>query len=353
MTMNNNSKSPDNDVQNDCYLPDFCQGENILRLILVLELAAIVFSMVGYSQATGLYVDIALRSLYIQWVGLGSAGLLCLLRRKNWVDGEVVVTVVSFLVVAGMTLLCSLLALVLDDGLNLQLMQTDQPGYTLLRHVLISTILLGVALRYFFIQHRNRAMLRKEASARLQALQARIRPHFLFISLNTIASLTYDQPEQAERAIENLAELFRASLKAEASVTLAREIEFTREYIELESLRLGDRLRVDWHIDAQTNDLSLPALTLQPLVENAIYHGIEPAPAGGEVSIRVEQNDELLITISNPVLAANTARHRDGNQMALDNIRERLSLAFANSAKIEHIQENDLYTVEIRIPITS
>ena len=122
----------------------------------------------------------------------------------------------------------------------------------------------------------------------LQALQARIRPHFLFNSMNTIASLTHDQPDLAEQAIENLSDLFRASLAAEASISLQQELELTRSYIDLESLRLGERLEVNWHLPEREPSLNLPALTLQPLVENAIYHGIEPLSSGGSIDILIE-----------------------------------------------------------------
>ncbi len=196
-------------------------------------------------------------------------------------------------------------------------------------------------------------MIKTEAKARLQALQARIRPHFLFNSLNTIASLTYSDPERAEQAIENLADLFRASLNASSSISLQEEIELTREYIDLESLRLDERLKIDWNIDANSEQITLPALTLQPLVENAIYHGIEPLEEGGTVNISIHQNDDLTIEITNPLNLSESKSHRQGNRMALNNIAERLHLAFQGKAKIEHIVQNNLYTVTIKIPISN
>jgi two-component system sensor histidine kinase AlgZ len=206
-------------------------------------------------------------------------------------------------------------------------------------------------LRYFYVRFTGQLRLQTESRARLQALQARIRPHFLFNSLNTIASLTYDQPARAEQAIENLADLFRASLNAEASISLQQEIELTQNYIELEQLRLDQRLKVSWDIEADTDRIQLPALTLQPLVENAIYHGIEPLAKGGEVIISIKQGEQLVIGITNPLNKSANSQHRKGNQMALENIHERLNLAFHGQAKIQHVAENDLYKVEIRIPL--
>jgi len=177
-------------------------------------------------------------------------------------------------------------------------------------------------------------------------------PHFLFNSLNTIASLTHDEPDKAERAIEDLAELFRASLKADARISLQSEIELTKDYINLELLRLDERLRVNWNIETEMDDLLMPALILQPLVENAIYHGIEPLQEGGEVQISIKTNQNLSIEITNPLNKSGEAQRRQGNQMALDNIRERLHLAFQGQAKLKHLVENDLYKVVISIPIT-
>ncbi len=116
-------------------------------------------------------------------------------------------------------------------------------------------------------------------------------------------------------------------------------------------MRLGERLQVNWDVQADTDAWTLPALTLQPLVENAIYHGIEPLQHGGEINIVIQQTAVLQIQISNPILQKSTTQHRQGNQMALENIRERLSLSFQGRAKISHLVENGLYKVEIKIPV--
>lgn len=336
--------------ENGCYIPDFCRGETVFRLILVLELIAIVFALAGYHPQRSIILDIAQLSMFIQWIGLASAGLLCLLRKQDWLKGDWVVTVSSLLVTVLMTVVMSVVAYRANQWVDLDLFESSDLGGVVFRHVAIALVIQGLALRYFYVQHASRNMLMTESRARLQALQARIRPHFLFNSLNTIASLTHDQPDRAERAIESLAELFRASLKADSSISLQQEIDFTREYIELEKLRLDDRLRIVWQIDAELHNIMLPALTLQPLVENAIYHGIEPMPGGGEVTISIQQQQALTISISNPLSEKKLQQHSKGNKMALENIRERLDLAFQGQAKIEHIVENDLYKVVIRVP---
>ncbi len=338
-------------MKNDCYLPDFCHAEANLRLILILELVAIVLVLGDMPSTMPLFNHVALVSLYVQWIGLSSAAVLCLLRRFRVLNiSATVTTLASLLVLAVITALVVMGAYHLNDLTPVKGFVFDSMLSTLLRHEAIALILLGLALRYFYVQHRAQQMILMESRSRLQALQARIRPHFLFNSLNTIASLTYDEPERAERAIENLADLFRASLKADVSVTLQREIELTRDYIELEQLRLDERLRVRWEIDENATQLMLPALTLQPLVENAIYHGIEPAPDGGEVSIRIYVDEGVGIEITNPLFEEGQQSHRQGNRMAIANIAERLLLAFGGRAKIEHVCENDLYRVVITLP---
>jgi len=259
-------------------------------------------------------------------------------------------TLVVITITLVMTLLVSLISL--GFGSVLRFGPTAQDAtYTLLRNLSVGAILVGLALRYFYLQYESELMLKVQAQARLQALQARIRPHFLFNSMNTIASLTHDQPDLAERAIENLSDLFRASLSAEASISLQQELELTRSYVDLESLRLGNRLEVNWHIPEIEPVLNLPALTLQPLMENAIYHGVEPLPEGGVIDLTItSQEDFVAISISNPLLADYNGGIRKGNQMAVENIRERLAIAFAGEASMEQSETDTRYTVTLKIP---
>lgn len=338
-------------MEKDSFLPDFCFAETNLFLVLVLELIAIVLALASAPTGGSLFVHIALLSIYIQWIGLTSASVLCLTSRLNRLKSTFSATLLSLLVVAIVTAIFSQLAYRLNEWFHFNLFDQHSVIMIVAKHEAISLILYGLALRYFYIRYTSQQIIKMEAQARLQALQARIRPHFLFNNLNTIASLTHDAPDVAEQAILNLADLFRASLNAEASISLQQEIELTRSYISLETLRLDDRLQVNWRIDAATKELSIPALTLQPLVENAIYHGIEPLPEGGAVNILLKQNETLLIEISNPLNKSGSKRSREGNKMALENIHERLHLAFQGRAKIEHITENDLYKVKIEIPV--
>jgi two-component system sensor histidine kinase AlgZ len=336
-------------VKNDGYLPNFCNADVFLRVLLVVELFAIVFALVSYKSGS-LYVQIALNSVLMQWIGLSVAVILCGITRLGYLTDIRTTTVTAVGATLLTTLLASWASVYLIDMLRIgpQLLDT---GFILLRNSAIAAIMIGLALRYFYVYYESEKTLEIQARSRLQALQARIRPHFLFNSMNTIASLTHVDPDLAEQAIVNLSELFRASLAAEASIPLQQELELTRSYIQLESLRLGDRLSVKWQIPDEQVEVSLPALTLQPLVENAIYHGVEPLPEGGVIDIRIDTVDDFIrIEISNPLLEDRTEQHREGNQMAVNNIRERLQLAFAGEATMQQLEENDQFTVTLNLP---
>jgi len=336
-------------IKNGSYLPDFCNPDVFLRVLLVIELFAIVFALVSYKSGS-LYVQIALNSVLMQWIGLSVAAILCGITRLGYTGDARATTGTAIAVTMAITLLVSWISVSILETLRLG-SQSQNIGFILARNTAVAMILIGLALRYFYVQFESEKTLEIQARSRLQALQARIRPHFLFNSMNTIASLTHIEPDLAEQAIINLSELFRASLAAEASIPLQQELELTRNYVQLESLRLGDRLSVNWQIDDNNIEASLPALTLQPLVENAIYHGVEPLPDGGIIDIRVDAVDEFIrISISNPLLEDRTEQHREGNQMAVDNIRERLQIAFAGEATMQQQEEHGQFTVTLNLP---
>ncbi|MES2772234.1 MAG: histidine kinase [Pseudomonadota bacterium] len=201
------------------------------------------------------------------------------------------------------------------------------------RAALLSALAAGLLLFYFALRAKTFSPALVEA--RLQALTARIRPHFLFNSLNAVLSLIRSEPRRAEAALEALAELFRALMRDHrALVPLADEIALCRQYLELEKLRLGDRLRIEWEIIDVPSDLKVPPLMIQPLLENAVYHGIEPSQEDGTVHIRfVRHGQTLHIDLTNP--CCDGSDHQNGNRMALNNIRERLALYYGLAARLE------------------
>ncbi len=216
------------------------------------------------------------------------------------------------------------------------------------RAYLLTAIVSAMVLYYFHLQ--ERAYSPAIAEARLQALQARIRPHFLFNSINAVLSLIRSQPKRAETALEDMSDLFRVLMSENRElVPLAEEISLCHKYLDLEKLRLEDRLKITWQIDDMPSDAMIPPLILQPLLENAVYHGIEPLPEGGEITVNIYTKlKELYIVISNPYAPQND-KHI-GNKMAMKNIKERLQLHFDWESSLKTESKNNRYFVRIRMP---
>jgi two-component system sensor histidine kinase AlgZ len=222
----------------------------------------------------------------------------------------------------------------------------DTPG--LARSWFFTAVATLLVLAYFNL--RSRMLSPALTEARLQALQARIRPHFLFNSINAVLSLVRSEPRRAETALEDLAELFRVLMADNRDlVPLEREVELCRQYLGLEALRLGDRLRVEWQVDKMPGDALVPPLLLQPLLENAVYHGIEPSMEPGVISIHVfNDRDRVHMLLRNPFRKEGS--HHTGNKMALSNIRERLSLHFDAEASLQTRDSDGQYEVRITLP---
>ena len=236
-------------------------------------------------------------------------------------------------------------------GFGGTLFPTDHWSF-LLRNEGICAIVAAMLLRYLFVAHQWRLHVREEARSRIHALQARIRPHFLFNSMNTIASLTRSNPGRAEEAVEDLADLFRATLKdSEKPLRMKEELELTRIYQRIEKLRLAERLDVAWRVNNLPMRAIVPSLSIQPLLENAIYHGIEPLDGGGTVTIEgALEGDDVVISVANPVAKDANGSGRPGNQLALDNIRQRLRLAYGERGRVEVREEAERYEVTLRFP---
>jgi two-component system sensor histidine kinase AlgZ len=214
--------------------------------------------------------------------------------------------------------------------------------------VFVTFFVTAITLGYFDL--RARALSPAVAEARIQALQARIRPHFLYNSINAVLSLIRTEPRRAERALEDLADLFRVLMAENRTLApIAGEVELARQYLALESLRLGERLRVSWDTQSMPPDAMVPPLILQPLVENAVYHGIEPSEAGGEIVIVVAREAERVrIELTNPLPGA--TKRTAGNRMAINNIRERLQLHYDAEASMSSEVRDGRYRVIIRVP---
>lgn len=319
-------------------LPDWRNFGVMLRVLIGINVLAMLAALVrapGLGEWAGQYVELA---AVVEPLLLINLGLLSLLRDVLWRLplrlGQILVVVLVCGVASTLLFYVATLGLIDRDGV--------------FRAVLLAGVATASLLGYFEL--RSRAFFPAQTEARLAALNARIRPHFLFNSLNAVLSLIRARPQQAEAALEALSDLFRAAMRDPGEmVSLADEIALARQYLELEHLRLGDRLAVDWKIDAISMDLPIPPLMLQPLLENAVYHGIEPAQEGGTVTVTIEQKgDELRISIANPTVGQ--AQHAAGNRIAVANIRDRLALYYDLEARLETEVGNNHYEVRIVLP---
>jgi two-component system sensor histidine kinase AlgZ len=319
-------------------LPDFRNLGVIARVLVAVNLLAalgVLFAaprpaaaMEHFVQAAA-YLEPLLLLLLVALAGLSPL----LLKLEYWSGCALVVALVAALTAGYHALVAQV---------------STEPVPALARSVVLSALVAAGLLGYLRLQ--AKAYSPALAEARLQALQARIRPHFLFNSLNAVLALIRRDPRRAERAIEDLADLFR-TLMAEPRqfVRLADEIALLERYAGLEQLRLGERLRVTWELDEAPSDALLPPLVLQPLLENAVFHGVEPGTAPGEVLVRIERRgDRVLARIENPYVEEQ--QKRAGNRMALDNIRERLALFFDAEARISTSASHQRYRVEIEMP---
>ena len=216
---------------------------------------------------------------------------------------------------------------------------------------ILTSVTVFILLGYFNL--RNRALSPAFSEARLQALQARIRPHFLFNSINAVLSLVRNEPKQAEQALENMADLFRTLMADNRQLSpLADEVRLCRQYLQLEQLRLGARLKTEWFIDNMPGDALIPPLVLQPLLENAVYHGIEPLSTDGIISINIyRKHNTVHMILRNSYQEKGS--HHIGNKMALGNIRERLALHFDAEGRLESRISENTYQVHIVLPFTT
>lgn len=356
-------------------LPDFRNLGVMLRVLLVVNLLALLTVALRADEFERLAAELALMAGRLELPLLLAVLLLYLLgpalRRLGARAGQ-----------AGVFGVASL-AVIISSPLT----GADAPA--LLRALAWSWLAAAITLLYF--DYRNWRYTPALAEARLMALTARIRPHFFFNSLNGVLGVIRSDPRRAERALEELADLFRALMQDNRErVPLRDEVELCERYVDLERLRLGDRLTVRWAFGgegaaggdagsvaggavgelgpvsatlrgapgpeaaraearASLLEARVPPLLLQPLLENAVYHGIEPSTEAGEVVVRVDRRGEVLrLEVDNPVCDA--VRHHAGNRMALDNIRERLMLFYDLEAGLEIDEGGGRYRVRIRLP---
>jgi two-component system sensor histidine kinase AlgZ len=339
------------------YLPDFCEPQAVLTVVLVSALLAIVVALAQYGARDDFLLALARTSGFLLWNGLLCALVLC--KSRPWLTRHslrVSSTIALSLIVVTVALVSEATyelgrAWEAELGVPSGIFPRDHWKF-LLPNVGIAAIVGVLALRYFHVAHQWRRNIELETRAQVRALQAGIQPHFLFNSMNAIAALTRTDPARAEAAVEDLSDLFRFNLaEAHGQIPLREELEVAQAYQRIEQLRLGERLQVSWLIGDMPAHVLVPSLLLQPLLENAIGHGIESRPDGGTVTVETRMDGATLeIGVSNPL----PPHHRPastGDPVALDNIRQRLELAYPgrSAVKVEH--SGDHYRVTLRFPL--
>ena len=320
-------------------LPNFCNLGIMLRLLVIVNLLCLGAAVVraGGSDAWQQFLVISMTAQPVIIVSLLlSCVLRPVLRKLPYWRGVAAIFGLEGMIGAGFWF-------VLNAALPF-----SQP-VSLWQYAFFFVFATSVVLLYFDM--RSRALSPALIEARLQALQARIRPHFMFNSINAVLSLIRAEPRRAERMLEDMSDLFRVLMADNRKlVPLADEIALCRKYLEIEEIRLGDRLVVKWNSEHMPQIAMVPPLILQPLVENAVYHGIEPREGPGEVVIDIEAaGKQFRIRLTNPYHSGST--HVSGNRMAIANIKERLQLHFDAEASLKAEVIDSKYVVTITMPI--
>ncbi|HET6552914.1 MAG TPA: histidine kinase [Dyella sp.] len=328
-------------------LPDFCSLPVIFALLVVGALTVTVMWLAP-NNSHG-WRGFSVSMLFACWLALVIGVALCKLRPVlQRLPGNLPyagVWLVMVLIVAG----SSALVHWMDQAMQMEMLR-DSTGDFARNNTLIAALLGAAMLRYFYLLGQWQTRLAAVSQAQVAALQARIRPHFLFNSMNTVAALVRVDPAAAERTVEDLSELFRAALGEHSTRdgTLGEELGLVDRYLDIEQLRLGERLRVQRQLDDLPADYPLPRLLLQPLVENAVRHGIQPLREGGEVILRGHcVREGIVIEIDNPLATQPTPA---GHGHGLDNVRQRVAYRYGARARVSAGPEGERFVVRLQLP---
>ena len=336
------------------FLPNFCRVPMILGVALTAQLLGISLTLASHPLAE-FWEQLGPISVLVLTNSLLANGALCALRAALLRVGDRAAALLAWAILVAITALVAYAAFSMTpEVLRAQLFPPGGLREFLIRSTAIGAILGGLLLRYLYLHHMWRLQVEAEAEARFQKLQARIRPHFLFNSMNTIANLTQTNPQVAEEVVQDLADLFRATLaNPDETSTLAKELELAYRYLNIEKQRLGDRLQVLWDVEDLPGDATLPPLILQPLVENAVYHGIAPSRRPGLIRISGRyRRAQVNLSVRNTLPAEDepAERHTRGNRMALDNVKQRMAGMFEDEARVIISRIEGDYQVRLVFP---
>jgi two-component system, LytTR family, sensor histidine kinase AlgZ len=350
-------------TQSNQWLPEFRSTRSLLTLIVIAEVITVVVLIAVSTNAGQFWLRIGPASLLAQWTAMCIGVCLNLCKPSLQPHSKTVAVFVALLVVA----LSAFMAVLIANVLQRTILTYTNPSLgvdSAWRIALVATLIAAAGLRYSYVQQQWLQEMQSTAKAKIDALTARIRPHFLFNSMNTLASLISVDAAKAETVVEDLSALFRAALKADQAISLQEELELAEQYLAIEQLRLGKRLQISRQIELSevARKLQVPALILQPLVENAIYHGIATLAEGGELVLRATCTDEYVeLEVKNPIgsTPAKPENLSKGNGMAIENIRARLRLAFGDRAQLTLANDassnavaNRAFHASLRLPLS-
>ena len=335
------------------FLPDFCRIPVVLGVLLSAQLLAIALTLASPEPLTLFWERLGPLSLFIQVIALTGSALLCLLRPLLGRLDDRLAAFASWVLLLAVTALTACIAFLLVPVGTERLLPPEGLTGLLVRSLGLCAIVAALLLRYLYLHSLWRRQVEAEAQAHFERLQARIRPHFLFNSINTVANLIHTAPRLAEDLLQDLADLFRATLaKGEERTTLEDELELSRRYLNIEQQRLGERMEVRWDLRELPGDAPLPPLVLQPLVENAVYHGIQPASEPGVVCISGRyRRGQVNLSVRNSLPQdPNRSSNNIGNRMAMENVRQRLTAMYPGAARVTESRIEGDYQVRLVFP---
>ncbi|XID75122.1 sensor histidine kinase [Alkanindiges sp. WGS2144] len=336
--------------QDAFFLPDFSENRALLELLVSTNILALILALIDARDLGSMsWSLVAQYVFFVNWVTVSFAWLSDLLRSRLRALPRIQAVLWSLLMLEG---IIGLTTLLINVGLNVILNMPKPWWEHVLYHLVLGGCLGMVIMRYLYVREQMINQHRAELQARVQVLQARIRPHFLFNTMNSVLSLIQTDPVKAESMIENLAQLFRASLSVSGEISLLDEVALCKNYLDIETIRLGERLRVDWRLPDEDAlyDVNIPSLTLQPLLENAIYYGVETFSTPSTISVLLQVNaKDVTIVVTNPCQTGKKGR-QSGNGMALGNIQERLQAYYGGKARLQTHQTSDLFTTYLSYP---
>jgi|SRR5690554_422211 len=331
------------------WLMDLSEPMAIFTVVVITQMVVMVYSLSFFEPDLAYLNSLAVISLVAQLMAISLIVMLVKLRDRL---NRLTATAGTLLVLLMTTLLTTLFVsfIIWVDG-ALMFYYVEDGALTIIKVLLATLMTMLLLLRYFYVQNLWQQQVKALAVAQMSAFQARIKPHFLYNSLNSIASLISIDPPAAEQAVMDLSGLFRKAFtqRHENLTSLSKELAWVDQYLAIEKLRLADRLKTDIQVDPELLEHRIPMLSIQPLIENAVIHGIAHLPNGGCINLYIKRRNGLMqVLVSNPLLVDKVTA---GSGTALDNIRARLALHYGNRAELMVNLQAEQFTVIMELPL--